>query len=145
MKYDYKVKVITNYRREEGHSISADEAHKAYYLFLHPEQRGIFNSGVALIGSQIQEIIPDWHGTMGWNQTHRITSDDWNEIHKSGIGSVLNKLCAAAKEIAAIGSPEDMGKPLTALIEQKYPQLAPKTVERREGAMKQIGEVLPKI
>lgn len=139
-----KIKLITGFRRDQEHSIDADEAHKAYYLFLHPEARGIFKNGLALIGSEIKEIVPDWQGTMGWNPSHNLGGDDWNEIMNSGVGRKLSRLMSAAKEVATIGAPEDIQRPLTQLLEEKYPKLIPPSVERREGRVKSVGDMLPK-
>lgn len=107
-----KIKLIVGFRRDQEHSIDADEAHKAYYLFLNPEKRGVFKNGLAIIGNQIQEIVPDWQGTMGWNKTHVLDSDDWNEINSKGLDRKMRDLLFQAKEIATRALPEEMGKPL---------------------------------
>jgi len=139
-----KIKLIVGFRRDQEHSIDADEAHKAYYLFLHPEERGIFKNGLAIVGKDIQEIVPDYQGTMGWNPSHVLTSDDWNEVRDKGISYRIPKMLAAAKEVAMLGKPDDLNQPLTQLIEQKYPQLSPASSQRRGGEMKQIGNFLTK-
>ena len=56
-----KIKLIVGFRRDQEHSIDADEAHKAYYLFLNPEKRGVFKSGLAIVGADIKEIVPDYY------------------------------------------------------------------------------------
>ena len=43
---DLKIKIITGFRKDQYYTIDAEEAHKAYYLFLNPEERGVFNNGV---------------------------------------------------------------------------------------------------
>lgn len=137
-----KVKIITGFRRDQEYSIDGDEAHKAYYLFLNPDQRGIFKSGLALKGDQIQEIVPDWNGTMGWNEAHVINADDWNEIHRSGLKRTMNALLDAAKEVATVAAPRELSEPLTQLVEKKYPQLLPASVEVRSGTVKSAGELI---
>lgn len=94
-----KLKIITGFRKDQKYTIDEDEAHKAYYLFMNPDKRGIFNNGVALVGSMIQGIEPDYHATMGWNETHLIDSDDWNEINSKGIAKRLNDVLVKAKNV----------------------------------------------
>ena len=94
-----KIKIITGFRKDQKYTIDADEAHKAYYLFMNPDKRGIFNNGVALVGSMIQGIEPDYHATMGWNETHLIDSDDWNELNSKGIAKQLNAILVKAKDV----------------------------------------------
>lgn len=136
-----KIKLIVGFRRDQEHSIDIDEAHKAYYLFLNPEKRGIFKNGLAIVGKEIQEIVPDYQGTMGWNPTHVLDSDDWNELRTKGISYKLPKLLSAAKDIAQLAKPADLNEPLLALIEKQYPQLAPAPSQSRGGEMKHIGQI----
>lgn len=114
-----KIKLVVGYRRDQEHSIDAEEAHKAYYLFLNPDKRGIFNNGLAIIGNQIQEIVPDYQGTMGWNPTHQLDSDDWNEIRSSGIDQKMRRFLEGAKDLSLRLSPLELNKPLSSLIENK--------------------------
>lgn len=95
-----KLKIITGFREDQCYTIDSEEAHKAYYLFLNPEMRGVFKNGVALIGKNIQGIEPDYNATMGWNSTHKIDADDWNDLNRNGITSEMRKLLERAKEIA---------------------------------------------
>jgi hypothetical protein len=133
-----KIKLICGFRRDQEHSIDADEAHKAYYLFLHPESRGIFNNGLALIGSDIREIVPDYQGTMGWNHTHILDSDDWNEIRKEGVDRKINNMLSSGKEIARLMEPSDMNQTLTKLLETKYVQKeSPKEIS---SAIRQLAQ-----
>jgi hypothetical protein len=110
---ELKVKIITGFRKEQRHIIDAEEAHKAYYLFLNPDKRGVFNNGVALIGADIRSIEPDYHGTMGWHHTHTLDSDDMNEIRARGIDTALRDTLYAAKNVAQLGKPELMNLPLS--------------------------------
>ena len=108
-----KIKILVGYREEQYFTIEAEEAHKAYYLFLHPEERGVFNNGVALIGKNIQGIEPDYNATMGWNPTHNLTDDDWNELREKGIDVSLRDLLFEAKQVAQLNRPESINKTLS--------------------------------
>lgn len=123
-----KIKIITGYRNDQYHIIEANEAHKAFYLFLHPESRGVFSNGVAIRGVDIKEIKPAWNESMGWNPTHVLDEDDWNEIHQSGVSRKLqHKILPAAKEVAALMSPEEMSRPLKELAAKYTPALLENT------------------
>lgn len=122
-KSKYKIKVVCGFRKEQEFTINANEAHKAYYLFNNPDKRGTFDDGLALKGSDIQRIEPDYNATMGWNHTHQLTSDDWNEINNSGVSEKMQGIMAKAKLIAKEGLPEDLSQPLIDLVTIKYPTL----------------------
>lgn len=94
------IKIITGFRDDQFVVIDGEEAHKAYYLFTHPEERAIFENGVAMIGKNIQSIIPAWNEIMGWNPTHKLSGDDWNEIRRKGIERDMKKLLCDAREVA---------------------------------------------
>ena len=102
----YKIKVITGFRDDQFVSIGWEEAHKAYYLFTHPNERGIFNNGLALRGVDIQRIEPDYHGTMGYNPTHKLDGDDWNEIRGKGIDRKLQEICMQAQQVSRLPDPK---------------------------------------
>jgi hypothetical protein len=95
-----KLKLITGYREDQYHTIDISEAHKAYYLFLNPEQRGIFNNGLAIQGKVIQSIEPDYHSTMNWNKGYKLTAEDYAEINRKGIDTKFRDLMSKAKTIA---------------------------------------------
>lgn len=94
-----KIKVITGFREEQYYVIDGNESHKAYYLFMNPEERGVFKNGVALIGKNIQGIEPAWNETMGWNPTHKLDDDDWNDIHRNGIKVKMRELLSESKRV----------------------------------------------
>lgn len=106
------IKIITGYRQDEYITIPAREAHKAYYLFTHPNERGVFSNGEVLVGKDIRAIKPDYHATMGWNPTYRIESDDMNELISSGVYSKIEGALKAGKEVAEIGDVESLKLPL---------------------------------
>lgn len=120
----YKLKIVVGYRQDQEITIDANEAHKAYFLFRNPEKRGTFDNGVALIGRDIQRIVPDYHATMGWNPDRRLTDDDWNEIRGSGVMLKLRDIMVLAKEVAAIGEVGDLSVPLIELKNKKYAGLS---------------------
>lgn len=137
-----KIKIIVGFRRDQEHTIDGDEAHKAYYLFLHPDQRGIFKNGLAIRGADIQEILPDWCATMGWNEAHVLSTDDWNEIRRSNLQPKMEALLEAARVVSTTGAPAEIGMPLSQLVSQKYPQLLPASSEKRVGSMRSVSSVL---
>jgi hypothetical protein len=116
----FKVKLICGFRKDQEYSIDAEESHKAYYLFLNPEKRGVFGNGIALIGKDIQRIEPDYHGTMGWNESYKLGPEDWEELKTKGIDHELKNVLNTAKELALTLPPEKMNLPLSQL--QQLPE-----------------------
>ena len=94
------IKIITGFRENQYYVIEDYEAHKAYYLFLNPEARTTFSNGVALIGKNIQGIEPAYNETMGWNPTHELDDDDWNDIRAKGVDVKLRDMLAEGKKIS---------------------------------------------
>lgn len=119
----YKVKIVCGFRKEQEYTINANEAHKAYYLFNNPDKRGTFDDGLAIKGSDISRIVPDYNATMGWNHTHVLTNDDYNELHLNGVMQKLGRILSYAKEIGRNGVASDFTTPLIDLIKDKYPTL----------------------
>lgn len=117
----YYIKIITGFREDQQISIPMQEAHKAYYLFMHPDERGIFSNGLALIGKNIQEIKPDWNATMGWNTTHEIDELDFIQIRKEGVENKMRILLEEAKDFAkiALNNPKIINERLQDLLENK--------------------------
>jgi len=95
-----KIKIITGFRNEQYYVIDSKEAHKAYYLFNNPEARTTFDSGVALIGKNIQGIEPAYNENMGWNPSHKLDDDDWNEIRGKDVDIKMKNILYEAKQIA---------------------------------------------
>jgi hypothetical protein len=141
----YKIKLILGYRQDQEISISAEEAHKAYFLFLNPTQRGVFSDGHALIGRDIKQILPDYVGTMGWNPGHVLDPDDWNEIHETGLAGKMRHILSAAKQIGQLSLPEDMNVSLKVLLNNKYKNLALEPSNKRAGTLRKLSSVLPRI
>jgi hypothetical protein len=115
---DFKIKLITGYREEQNYIIDAEEAHKAYYLFMHPNERGIFSNGVAVIGADIKGIVPAWNETMGWNPTHKLDSDDWNDIRSKGIEAPMHDALSDAKHLLQFMEKDKnlLSKPMSQVI-----------------------------
>jgi hypothetical protein len=108
-----KVKIIVGFRKDQHYTIDADEAHKAYYLFLNPDKRGIFSNGVAVIGSNIDGIEPDYIATMGWNTGYTLGPDDWTDIRSKGVDVELRNVLEYAKHVAISLPPAQMNIPLS--------------------------------
>lgn len=106
------IKIKKGYGPDEYEVIPDDEAHVAYYLFAHPTDRAIFSNGITVRGQDIMAIGPAYHETIGWNPSHKLNSDDWNEIRDSGIGSKLRRRLELAKTVAKKMRPEDKGRKL---------------------------------
>lgn|SRR3990167_10250141 len=135
-----KIKITTGFRENQIHSIDMEEAHKVYFIFLNPNERGVFNNGLALRGQDIREIEPDYQGTMGWNPTHELDSDDWNEIRGRGVDRKMRELMFQAKEIAKLENPPNkvFDKPLSEVI-----YLVPKYEDKQIGSgMQRIGDFI---
>jgi len=128
------IKIITGFRKEQKYTIPAEEAHKAYYLFLNPDKRGVFSNGVAVEGSTIKGIEPDYHATMGWNETHILDGDDWNEIASKNIDRKMQAFLSKGKEVGYLASgdikvlatPLELPKPQDSKVSQLTAQLAEK-------------------
>jgi hypothetical protein len=95
-----KIKILTGFREDQCYTIDAEEAHKAYYLFLNPEKRGVFSNGVALIGKNIQGIQPDYNASMGYNPDYEFNYEDWNEVQRIGLKDQLAEVLEKAKKVA---------------------------------------------
>lgn len=119
---NYKVKIITGFRKDQEYSIDADEAHKAYYLFFNPEHRAVFKSGLAIKGEEIKKIEPDYNGTMGWSPTYLLGDYDWAEIKQKGLDRKLMNILSYAKEVAQ-NEPHNISKPLS-LVATDIPRVS---------------------
>lgn len=109
------VKIVAGFRKDQQYTIPAEEAHKAYYLFLNPDQRGIFSNGVAVRGEDIKTpcIVPDYHTTLGMNEAHTLDAYDMRDIRRIGLDEKLRKLIFEAKQVALEGNPKLNALPLS--------------------------------
>lgn len=119
----YKLKLVCGYREDQEFTIDANESHRAYYLFQNPTERGVFANGIAIIGSDIKRIVPNYQATMGWNPGYRMTAEDWAEVHKTGLEEKFRDIMEAARQVAQNGHSEDLQQPLIELVKGKYQQL----------------------
>lgn len=117
----YYLKIVCGYDEERHFPIKAQEAHKAYYLFEHPDKRGIFDNGLALTGKEIKIIQPDYHTTMGWNTTHELNDDDWNQLNGQGVVEKMKEIMGNAKDVSMMidKKPELAGMQLGDIIKEK--------------------------
>lgn len=115
---NYKIKLTTGFREDQYYTIDIQEAHKAYYLFNHPDERGTFKNGVAIRGMDIRSIEPNWNAIMGYNPTYKLESEDWNEIRGKGIDTKVRDLLTKARDIAKLENPpkDILEKPLLEAI-----------------------------
>lgn len=115
---ELKIKIIVGFRKEQHYTIDADEAHKAYYLFLNPDKRGVFSNGVAVIGQDIRGIEPDYNAMFGWSPQYVMDGYDWNEYKVRKVRKEISEVMVKAKQIAnQIISKNDMQKINTPLSE----------------------------
>lgn len=110
-----KIKITTGFSDDQKFTIDSEEAHKAYYLFNNPEKKGIFSNGVALIGKDIRSIQPDYHAEMGWNPSHRMDDDDWNELRAKEIDKKMRNILYEAKKASYLAEKNSkiLNKPLS--------------------------------
>lgn len=149
----HKIKIVMKFRgvNEVIYSIPADEAHKAYYLFVNPHKRTIFNNGLAIKGEDIERIEPDVIGTMGWNQGYKLSPED--NLETQGIKRKLEKICWIASQVGKSDNPQ-LDDPLSKVIKENeiyakeleyVNQFLSKDSEIKtkniEGGFKQIGEL----
>lgn len=110
-----KIKISTGFSEDQKFTIGSEEAHKAYYLFNNPDKRGTFNNGVALVGRDIRSIMPDYNAEMGWNPTHKLDDDDWNELRTKGVDVKMRNLLEEAKKVSYLAekNPQLLNIPLS--------------------------------
>lgn len=92
----FKVKI--GYGEDEAISIETiADLEKAQYAFL-TDGKVIFSNGEICRGKDIITISEDWHREMGWNRTHKLGNDDWNELNAKGITGKYKGLLTQTKE-----------------------------------------------
>lgn len=126
-------KLLCGYDKERVIRISDDELERAYGLFIMgDETRGFFKEG-AVIGRDIQMILPDMQRTLGWNESHKIGVDDESDPRYMNASRAAKKLQNRVKErvqyLIENGRPHDIGKhvPIPELDEERSPN-APKFI-----------------
>lgn len=113
-----KIKIVMKFRgvNEVIYSIPAREAHKAYFLFLNPEDksRTVFESGLAIKGEDIERIEPDVIGSMEWNQGYKLTPEDHADT--ASVKAKLEKICHIASEVGRNADEKVLSTPLQEII-----------------------------
>lgn len=112
------IKVKVGFGVDQYYIIPDEQAHMAYYLFMHPDARAMFSTGVAIRGQDIMSIEPAWNESMGWNPSNKLTDDDWNEIRNKGVDVRLRRRLEKAKDVASRITPKDFATPLPELWKQ---------------------------
>lgn len=66
---------------------------------------------------KVESIIPDQNRSMGWNPSHKLDDDDWNDIRSKGIDRKLRDAISEAREdiqmLEDAGRKDLIGKPGT--------------------------------
>lgn len=124
MESKYKFKIICGFREEQEYTIDANDVHKAYWLFNNPEFRTVFNNGLALLGTDVRRIVPDYKATMGWNETYKLTNDDFNEMRSNGVLQKLQEINLFAKQVSQVCTADEINVPLLKLYKGKYAELS---------------------
>ena len=77
----YYFKIQFGFLADEYLTIDEQELPKAIGAFLNENSRLVVSSG-AVRGKDIIRIIPNWHAEEGWNENHKMDTDDWNAISR---------------------------------------------------------------
>lgn len=130
-------KILCGYNTEQSVQITPEELEKAYGIFL-LGGRSIFSGG-AVDGRYIHTIVPDWHRMMGWTPEHRLGTDDWHELRLKGLDraarDLQHNMHVRVSHLISQGKQNLIGTNVV------IPELDAPGPERREGTMKQIGEI----
>lgn len=90
-----KFKIMRGFGQDDFIPIEEEELEKAIYCHM-ARKDGAFNMG-SINGSHISAVMPDWHGTMGWNYAYKLTADDWDDIRSKGVDTKVQKFIEGAK------------------------------------------------
>lgn len=71
------------------------ELEKAIWAFS-TNDKAVFDKGLVR-GQDIIAITEDWHREMGWNPTHIIEGEDWQEIKEKGVQKKYENLISSVK------------------------------------------------
>jgi len=132
-------KALTGFGDEREVFFDETDLEKVQYAFLR-EKRLLLSNGQAIDGKYIQQIMPDWVRTMGWNTQHTLDADDMNEVKKSGVQDEAYQLLATAKErvhfLLESGRETEIGKGT------EIPHVESSDFGRRRGVMTSLGKIL---
>jgi len=128
-------KIIHGFAPEDYVEIDHSELQKALYCFLEKKD-GIFSGG-AIRGTQILEIKPDFHRTMGWNRGYKIGAEDYEELAHTGIDRHAQLFLSRSKDIV-----QNLIITNQTHLIGKVPSFDEKIIEApRGGGMKSIGKI----
>lgn len=80
-------KVIWGFDEERTTDIGESELIKALYAM--STKSKVYIGDILLDGKYIIAIKENYQKVMGWNSTHEMTSDDWNEIRAVGVDKLF--------------------------------------------------------
>ena len=134
-------KALTGFGEGREIFFPAQDLEKVQYAFLR-EKRVLLSNGQAVDGKFIQQISPDWLRTMGWNTEHSLDADDMNEIKLKGIEENAYRFMEKSRErvhyLLSSNREQEIGSDIP------IPELERPVVERREGKMIGMNEILKK-
>lgn len=86
---------MRGFGQEDFIPIDESELEKAIYCHM-ARKDGAFSMG-SINGSHISAVMPDWHGSMGWNYAYKLGADDWDDIRSKGVDKKIQLLIEEAK------------------------------------------------
>jgi hypothetical protein len=89
-------KVMRGFNQDDYIPITESELKKAIYAHI-TGTNVAFEMG-SITGTHISAVVPDFHRTLGWNPSHKLDSDDWNDIRGRGLENTMRNLIAEAKQ-----------------------------------------------
>ena len=89
-----KFKIMRGFGQDDFIPIDESELEKAIYCHM-SRKDGAFSMG-SINGSHISAVMPDFHGTMGWNYSYKLTPDDWDDIRSKGVDKKIQKFIEGA-------------------------------------------------
>lgn len=79
----YRYLVRYGYGDEMTISIEEKDLEKAVYAWMSQKKVNLTNA--LLDGKYIISITEDFHSPMGWNKSHKLEDEDWNELRQNGV------------------------------------------------------------
>lgn len=142
-----QIKITTGYREDQFVYIPLEEAHKAYWLFLNPEQRGVFSNMATLVGRDIHNIEFDYHTLMGWNPTHKLDNHDYNELRDKGYLEKGKKFMEQVKQVSVLANeqPHLLDKKISDVFAEMPAQMSLADRVRLERVDNRVGDLVDKL
>ena len=134
-----KYKIVYGYEPDNYIPIDADELEKAIYAHM-TLARAAFRSGSADFSRGGIFIQPDFTAAMGWTRGYKLGVEDFAEIERHGMDTKHRMFEQKTKDRIEYLVKEKQEHLIGKNVE--IPQLERPTVERREGKIKQIKELL---